>query len=63
MDETNGYGHQTSFSLNTPSVMGFLGGGKKPNPLLPDEVKRIVGRITKDEGTERTDTIFRSGDK
>ncbi len=50
------------FISNTPSVMGFLGGQKKPNPLQPDEVKRIVGRITKDEETERTDTIFRYGD-
>ena len=50
------------FISNTPSVMGFLGGQQKPNPLLPDEVKRIVGRITKDEDSERTDTIFRSGD-
>lgn len=50
------------FISNTPSVMGFLGGTKKPNPLLPDEVKRIVGRISKDEDAERTDTIFRSGD-
>jgi len=47
---------------NTPSVMGFLGGQKKPNPLLPDEVKRIVGRITKDDDMERSDTVFRTGD-
>ena len=50
------------FISNTPSVMGFLGGQRKPNPLQPDEVKRIVGRITKDEDAERTDTIFRTGD-
>ncbi len=50
------------FISNTPSVMGFLGGQQKPNPLQPDEVKRIVGRISKDEDAERTDTIFRSGD-
>ena len=50
------------FIINTPSVMGFLGTQNKPNPLQPDEVKRIVGRITQDEDTERTDTIFRSGD-
>lgn len=50
------------FISNTPSVMGFLGGGKRPNPLLPDEVKRIIGRISKDEDIERTDTIFRTGD-
>ncbi len=50
------------FIANTPSVMGFLGGQQKPNPLQPDEVKRIVGRISKDDETERTDTIFRYGD-
>jgi transcriptional antiterminator NusG len=50
------------FILNTPSVMGFLGAGKKPNSLQPDEVKRIVGRITQDGNTERIETIFRSGD-
>lgn len=50
------------FISNTPSVMGFLGGQSKPNPLQPDEVKRIVGRISKDEDVERTDTIFRTGD-
>jgi transcriptional antiterminator NusG len=50
------------FIVNTPSVMGFLGEGKKPNPLQPDEVKRIVGRITQSNDAERTETIFRSGD-
>ena len=33
------------FISNTPSVMGFLGGQTKPNPLQPDEVKRTIGRI------------------
>jgi len=50
------------FILNTPSVMGFLGTKTSPNPLQPEEVKRIVGRITQDETTERMETIFRSGD-
>ncbi|MHB8580027.1 MAG: transcription termination/antitermination protein NusG [Ignavibacteriaceae bacterium] len=50
------------FILNTPSVMGFLGTKISPNPLQPEEVKRIVGRITQDESTERMETIFRSGD-
>ncbi len=50
------------FILNTPSVMGFLGTKTNPNPLQPEEVKRIVGRITQDESTERMETIFRSGD-
>lgn len=50
------------FILNTPSVMGFLGTGRNPSPLQPEEVKRIVGRITQDESGERLETIFRSGD-
>jgi transcription termination/antitermination protein NusG len=50
------------FILNTPSVMGFLGTKNSPNPLQPEEVKRIVGRITQDEDSERMETIFRTGD-
>lgn len=50
------------FIMNTPSVMGFLGTGKNPNPLQPEEVKRIVGRITQDEESERMETLFRVGD-
>lgn len=50
------------FILNTPSVMGFLGTKNNPNPLQPEEVKRIVGRITQDEDSERSETIFRTGD-
>ena len=50
------------FISNTPSVMGFLGTKTNPVPLQPDEVKRIVGRISKSDETERTETIFRSGD-
>jgi transcriptional antiterminator NusG len=42
--------------------MGFLGTGGNPNPLQPEEVKRIVGRITQYESTERIETIFRTGD-
>jgi transcriptional antiterminator NusG len=50
------------FILSTQSVMGFLGTGGNPNPLQPEEVKRIVGRITQDESTERMETVFRNGD-
>ena len=50
------------FLINTPSVMGFLSSGKKPVPLQPAEVKRIVGRITQNEDIERSETIFRTGD-
>ncbi|MFO7447650.1 MAG: transcription termination/antitermination protein NusG [Ignavibacteriaceae bacterium] len=50
------------FILNTPSVMGFLGTRNNPNPLQPEEVKRIVGRISQDETSERMETMFRTGD-
>ncbi|GBD89102.1 hypothetical protein BMS3Abin03_03048 [bacterium BMS3Abin03] len=50
------------FILNTPSVLGFLGTANRPNPLQPEEVKRIVGRLNQDETTERMETIFRTGD-
>jgi transcription termination/antitermination protein NusG len=50
------------FILNTPSVMGFLGTKNNPNPLQPEEVKRIVGRITQEDSGERMETIFRNGD-
>jgi transcriptional antiterminator NusG len=50
------------FVTNTQSVMGFLGTQNSPNPLQPEEVKRIVGRLNQDENTERMETIFRSGD-
>lgn len=36
------------FILSTQSVMGFLGTGSNSNPLQPEEVRRIVGRITQD---------------
>jgi transcriptional antiterminator NusG len=50
------------FIQNLQSVMGFLGNKARPMPLQPEEVKRIVGRITQDEDTERMETIFRIGD-
>jgi len=50
------------FIQNLPSVMGFLGPKNKPNPLQPDEVKRIIGQISKDSDFERSSTIFRNGD-
>ncbi len=50
------------FIVNTPSVMGFLGTKNNPNPLQPEEVKRIVGRISDSDDTERSETIFRVND-
>ncbi len=50
------------FIVNMPSIMGFLGSANQPVPLMPAEVKRIVGRLSQNEETERTETIFRTGD-
>ena len=29
---------------------------------MPDEVKRIIGKISQDEDVERSETMFRTGD-
>jgi transcriptional antiterminator NusG len=50
------------FILNVPAVMGFLGTKQSPSPLLPEEVKRIVGRIKESLDGERIDSMFRVGD-
>jgi transcriptional antiterminator NusG len=50
------------FILSTQFVMGFLGTRNNPNPLQPEEVRRIIGRLSQDSSTERMETIFRSGD-
>ncbi len=46
------------FILRTQSVMGFLGTGKMPNPLQPEEVRRIVGRITQNERYRKNGNYF-----
>lgn len=48
--------------LSIPSVMGFLGTRNKPQPLQPDEVKRIIGKIKEEESGERIETPFKVGD-
>ncbi len=48
------------FILRYSICNGFLGTRTNPNPLQPEEVKRIVGRITQDENSERSETIFRN---
>ncbi|MDH3215750.1 MAG: transcription termination/antitermination protein NusG [Candidatus Krumholzibacteria bacterium] len=34
-----------------PGVTSFVGTGRKPQPLLPNEVERILGRMDKDKET------------
>jgi transcriptional antiterminator NusG len=38
---------------NTPGVLGFVGSGNKPTPLTPDEVEKIVNRISEEEAKEK----------
>lgn len=50
------------FILSIPSVMGFLGTKNRPQPLHPDEVERIIGKIKAEERGERIETPFKVGD-
>ena len=42
--------------------MGFLGTRNRPQPLHPDEVERIIGKIKAEERGERIETPFKVGD-
>lgn len=48
--------------LSIPSVMGFLGTKNRPQPLHPNEVERIIGKIKAEESGERIETPFKVGD-
>ncbi len=49
--------------LNTPSVLSFVGTKDKPQPLQPDEVKRLIGRIQeKNESGEQIEVPFHIGE-
>jgi len=46
---------------NTPGVTGFVGMGKKPTPLRPEEVQRILKRM--EEETPKIKVTFRPGQR
>ena len=46
---------------HTPGVTGFVGSGKDPTPLLPDEVAKIKQRM--EAGAPRVKVSFRTGSK
>lgn len=46
---------------NTPGVTGFVGMGNEPTPLSPEEVKKIIDRMSKDAPTVKLD--FKLGEK
>jgi transcription termination/antitermination protein NusG len=45
---------------NTPGITGFVGGGNKPSPLAPDEVKSILRQM--EEGAPQVKVGFRKGE-
>jgi transcription termination/antitermination protein NusG len=45
---------------NTPGITGFVGGGNKPSPLAPDEVKSILRQM--EEGAPQVKIGFRKGE-
>ena len=47
---------------NTPGVTHFVGTKNKPQPLRPDEIKRILGRVDEAKNRELLDVPFRVGD-
>ncbi len=47
---------------NIPGVMSFPGPKGKPQPLRPEEVKRIMGEVEKKDGREVMATPFKMGD-
>ena len=48
--------------LNTPGVTNFVGSKNKPEPLRPDEIERILGRVDESRGKERIRVPYRIGD-
>lgn len=48
--------------LGTPSVMGFLGSKNNPQAIHPEEIKRIIGKISESEESARLENPFRLND-
>ncbi|MFQ5648383.1 MAG: transcription termination/antitermination protein NusG [bacterium] len=48
--------------LNTPGVTNFVGPRNTPQPLRPEEIDRILGRVQESANREVLDVPFREGD-
>ncbi len=53
--------HSWTVVRNTPGVTGFVGSGKDPTPLLPDEMAKIKQRM--EAGAPRVKVSFQPGSK
>lgn len=47
---------------NIPGVMNFVGAKGKPQPLSPEEVRRVLGEVEKKNGREVLAVPFKMGD-
>ncbi|MHB0876606.1 MAG: transcription termination/antitermination protein NusG [Anaerolineae bacterium] len=53
--------HSWTVVRNTPGVTGFVGSGKEPTPLQPDEIAKIMQRMQ--AGAPRVKISFQPGSK
>lgn len=51
-----------SLIKNTPGVTGFVGPGRSPVPLSPDEVDNIMAHMTATEDKPRPKIVFETGE-
>ncbi len=51
------------FVTNVPGVTSFVGPGRRPQPLLDEEVQRILGQIDRSQTREVTEISYRIGDR
>ena len=47
---------------NTPKVTGFVGSGKEPTPLTPEEVEQILHRVTSTKEKPKPKHTFEKGE-
>ncbi len=47
---------------NTPGITHFVGSKNKPQPLRPDEIKRILGRVDEAKNRDLLEVPFKVGD-
>lgn len=51
------------FVTNVPGVTSFVGPGRRPQPLMDEEVQRILGQIDRGQAPEVSDIPYRIGDR
>lgn len=47
---------------NTPKVTGFVGTGKRPTPLTPDEVEQILDQVSSAKEKPKPKYVFEKGE-